>query len=275
MSQTDESKGYYSLVQLVPDEWRGEGVNLGVVLLCPERHFLQWRLTGKHNRARRLFQDEIDLQRLKAMKAGLEEQLAGARGELLRPERFEGFAKLFRNQLQLTDPRPCVVADPQKELDRLYARLVDAIPASALEEERIVMTEHELNREFTNRLRQRHLYDRLEHDVRLPARYRPHDYEFSHAYRNGRFQIIEEVSFGRANPDSNCEKALALATEIEDVVSQGLHGETAFGLVVSFAPEQQDTERVIRRLFSDRQVDLWTPERLDDLVTKVARDLEA
>jgi hypothetical protein len=273
MTQTDESKGYYSLVQFVPDEWRGEGVNLGVVLLCPDRYFLEWRLTGKHNRARRLFQDELDLPRLKAMKAGLEEQLTGARGELLRPERLDDFVRLFRNQLQLTDLRPCLVTDPQEELDRLYARLVEAIPAEAVEEQRVVLTERDLNREFSDRLRQRQLFDRLEHDVRLPARYRLHDYEFSHAYRNGRFQVIEEVSFGRANPESNCDRALALATEIEDVLLQRVHGETHVDLVVSFSPEQQDAERVIRRLFSDRGVDLWTPDRLDDLVTKIEREL--
>lgn len=267
-------EGYYSLVQFVPDEWRAEGVNLGVVLLCPDRHFLEWRFTGKHHRARRLFQDDLDLQRLKVMRAGLEEQLADARGELIRPERFESFTKLFRNQLQLADPRPCLVADPHQELDRLYARLVEAIPDEAVEEQRAALREDELRREFTHRLRRRHLYDRIEHHVTVPARYRPHPYEFSHGYRNGRFQIIDEISFARANPDDNCDRALALATEIEDVRFQRTLGETAFSLVVSFAPEQLDTERVIRRLFTDRQVDLWTSDKLDHLVAKVARDLE-
>ena len=245
------------------------------MLLCPDLNFLKWRFTRKHNRVRRLFggEQEIDTGRIKVMKAGLIEQLELQTGGLLKPEGLGDFAKRFRNQLQLTDPRSCVVVEPKADLDRLYARLVEAVPAEAREEERSVLTEQQLHLAFTARLRERQLYDRLEHDVKVPARYKPHDYEFAHAYRNGNFRIIDEVSFGWADPDRNCDRALALASEIEDVTTHKPRGETEFKLVVSFAPDQQEAEAAIRRLFADRRVALWVPEQLDSLVDAIGKEL--
>jgi hypothetical protein len=34
-------RGYYSILQFVPDLERSEGANIGVVLFSPERHFLK------------------------------------------------------------------------------------------------------------------------------------------------------------------------------------------------------------------------------------------
>ena len=49
------SKGYYSLIQYCPDRSRLEGANIGVVLFCPERRFLQARLSNGNDRLRRFF----------------------------------------------------------------------------------------------------------------------------------------------------------------------------------------------------------------------------
>jgi hypothetical protein len=40
-SNTTPVRGYYSILQFVPDLKRSEGANIGVVLFCPERH--SWR----------------------------------------------------------------------------------------------------------------------------------------------------------------------------------------------------------------------------------------
>lgn len=66
-----QSKGYYSLVRFVPDAFRGEGVNLGVILLCPGRQFLEWRLTTNHQRARSFFRYDADAARLRTLGRGL------------------------------------------------------------------------------------------------------------------------------------------------------------------------------------------------------------
>lgn len=276
MNASTEYPGYFSLVRFVPDEFRGEGVNLGVLLLCPQLRRLEWRFTSNHRRALRFFRKEhdVDLGRLKAMKAGLQERLEAEQGRLLSQEGLGTFAKQFRNQVQLTDPRSCVISDFEEDLVRFFARLVEAEGPLMPEEETAIVTEQQLRATFIKQLRQRHLYERLEHEVQVPARYKPHPYEFSHAYENGKLQIIEEISFGRTDPDLNCDRAMALAVEIEDVVTQQPRGkDTAFTLVASFAHDQSDVERVIRRLFDDKKVGLYTLEQMEALLGRIEQEL--
>ena len=57
------AKGYYSILQFVPDLERSEGANIGVVLFCPEKHFLKVQTATGNDRVRRFFgpEDNIDL----------------------------------------------------------------------------------------------------------------------------------------------------------------------------------------------------------------------
>lgn len=48
-------KGHYSIVQYCPDLARRETVNIGVVLLVPERAFLQTRMVADNERVRHFF----------------------------------------------------------------------------------------------------------------------------------------------------------------------------------------------------------------------------
>lgn len=48
-------KGHYSIVQYCPDLARRETVNIGVVLLVPDRAFLQTRMVADNERVRHFF----------------------------------------------------------------------------------------------------------------------------------------------------------------------------------------------------------------------------
>jgi hypothetical protein len=120
-----ETKGYYSLIRFVPDPFRGEGVNLGVILLCPEGQFLDWRITSNHQRARRFFGHAADVARLELVGRGLANRLQEQRRGLLDPSSFGAFAARHQDMLQLTEPRTCAVQNAQVDLDRLYSRLVE------------------------------------------------------------------------------------------------------------------------------------------------------
>jgi len=49
------TKGHYSIVQYCPDLARRETVNIGVVLLVPERAFLQTRMVADNEWVRHFF----------------------------------------------------------------------------------------------------------------------------------------------------------------------------------------------------------------------------
>ncbi|MGH7948367.1 MAG: DUF3037 domain-containing protein, partial [Candidatus Binataceae bacterium] len=125
MNADREFSSFFSAVRFVPDEYRAEGANVGVVLLCPEQRRLKWRFTENHKRARRLFPPSaLDLQRLRVMQAGLEEHMSANLHKLVSVEAFASFAKSYRNQLQVTDPRSCVIVDFDSDFERLFVRLV-------------------------------------------------------------------------------------------------------------------------------------------------------
>ena len=54
-SSQKPSKGYYSILQFVPDLERAEGANIGVVLFCPERRFLDVMVSHNNDRVRHFF----------------------------------------------------------------------------------------------------------------------------------------------------------------------------------------------------------------------------
>ncbi len=120
-----ETKGYYSIARFVPDAFRGEGVNLGVLLLCPKERYLGWSFTPNHQRARRFFKHEADAGRLKVLSKGLASRLEAERSHLLDPEALRLFAGRQQDAVQLTEPRTCAIVDPSAELLRLYQRLVE------------------------------------------------------------------------------------------------------------------------------------------------------
>ena len=70
------SKGYYSLIQYCPDLSRLEAANVGVLLFCPERQFIQARVSHNNDRIRRFFSPEqTDWPQLNALKDSVARRL--------------------------------------------------------------------------------------------------------------------------------------------------------------------------------------------------------
>jgi hypothetical protein len=68
-SNVRPAKGYYSILQYVPDLERVEGANIGVILFCPEKRFLEVKMAGGNDRVRSFFgSNNLDLARIDAMK---------------------------------------------------------------------------------------------------------------------------------------------------------------------------------------------------------------
>jgi len=121
----ESSNGYYSLIQLCPDLSRLETVNVGVILFCPARRFIEARVTTSLDRARALFRDRLGgLQRIKHAAAAIEERLKVDRMSFRELADLERFAKARANDLLVTPPRSVKVVKPDEDLMRLYDELV-------------------------------------------------------------------------------------------------------------------------------------------------------
>src|SRR5438046_2093048 len=114
-------KGYYSLIQYCPDLSRLEAANVGVLLFCPEPHFIDARTASSNQRVRRFFgSDDRDWDRINEAKAAIEDRLK-AEGEHFRTlEDLERFIGTRANEIQLTPPRPIKVFNPAQDLEALF-----------------------------------------------------------------------------------------------------------------------------------------------------------
>lgn len=266
-----ETKGYYSIVRFVPDAFRGEGVNLGVLLLCPEEGYLEWSFTPNHQRARRFFKYEADAHRLKILSKGLASRLEAERSHLLDPEALRLFAGRQQDALQLTELRTCAVVDPSAELQRLYQRLVE--PETVETVTATAMNALQVRAYVSRQFEAAGVLDRLNKNVEFQARYRTTPYHFDFGYQNGEFNIIHSASFAFKNPDGGCDRASVLLSEIRDVRDHCNGERPVFSVVGSFDPEQEQVRRAVTTQFREREVRLVVTDDLPLFVDEVRREI--
>ena len=266
-----ETKGYYSIIRFVPDAFREEAVNLGVLLLCPERQFFDWRLTSNHQRARRFFKYEADVERLRVLGRGLAKRLEAQRADLLDPKRLADFIARHHGMLQMTALRTCAVSDPPAELSRLFARLVDqeTPPVAARG-----MNAQQVRSFATSRFQQAGVWDKLDKDVEFPARYRPAAYQFAFGYQNGGpYKLIHTSSFVYKDANEACERALVLLGEIDDVRTHQNGRGLDFQVIAAFDDEQPAVREAVSTAFREKEVRLWVPREIDPLIEQVKAEI--
>lgn len=123
----------YAIVRLVPRVERGETINVGVILSCPDRDFLAARI-------------ELDEARIRALDAGFDVETArahldavpricrggpdaGPLGELPPRARFHWLVAPRSTVIQVSPVHSGRTDDPAGALDRLVQTLVRAAPS--------------------------------------------------------------------------------------------------------------------------------------------------
>ncbi len=118
----------YTILRIVPRIERGERINIGVVLFCPERRFIGARI-------------ELDAARLSALAPDLDpdsvrphldaiaaviggEDTAGPLAELSPSERFGWAAAQSSTMIQPSEVHTGLSDDPRGTLDHLFGSLV-------------------------------------------------------------------------------------------------------------------------------------------------------
>lgn len=132
---------YYSIIRYVPDDVRGEQVNIGAVALRADGSRAVVRFDRDLSRPRALAR-RADLTFLREFRQSLEDiadeqagdqlVLAGGAGLALRidgkprldAEFLRNVARRWQNSLQFTEPRGSLESDPQQLLDEVFRRYV-------------------------------------------------------------------------------------------------------------------------------------------------------
>ena len=119
------AKGYYSVIQYCPDLGRFEAANVGVLLFCPEKHFIRALTSNNNGRIIRFFGSEgHDLARINTFKRGLEDRLQKEVSTIKSVEDLQQFIALRANVLQITPPNSMKVCDPEEDLRNLFEEII-------------------------------------------------------------------------------------------------------------------------------------------------------
>lgn len=118
----------YAVLRLVPQVEREEFINVGVILSCPDRQFLDARIHLDVARLR-AFAPQVDEEIVRAHLASFASvcrggEDAGPIGALPARQRFHFLVAPKSTILQTSPPHPGLCRDPEETLDRLFQQYV-------------------------------------------------------------------------------------------------------------------------------------------------------
>lgn len=113
-------QGYYSLIQYCPDWLRLEVCNLGVLLYCPERNYLNTKMCRNFGRIHSIFGKDHSLNHVKTFSSGIAARIETEKPGILNLDALENFIARRANSFLITKPRSIAINDPDDDLNELY-----------------------------------------------------------------------------------------------------------------------------------------------------------
>jgi hypothetical protein len=118
----------YAVIRVVPHVEREEFINVGVILYCSARKFLQTRFVLNESRLKSLC-ETIDVEELRSYILSFERICAGGEdagpiGKLTLPERFRWLTASRSTILQTSPVHPGLCTEPGEMLEKLFEKMV-------------------------------------------------------------------------------------------------------------------------------------------------------
>lgn len=253
----------YFVVRYAGNLARSEGVNIGVLLHCPEEHYLGCLFADDFRWVRR-FDPRADLALLGELQGDFEEQFEMREPH---PEAYlSELADSLSNTFQLEGPRACLLADPALNIQEVYARNVGRGASAAPAGDTRLRVKQRLNAAFIRA----GIWELLE--KRIPgARWTQpgdpftFDYGYAHA---GAIRLIHALSLQR-----DTQLAKTLAYTLDCVRRQEQASLTA---VVEHLPRPGERVAMAAQgILEDARITLQPVERADDFAQAVRAELRA
>ncbi|MCZ7645977.1 MAG: DUF3037 domain-containing protein [Planctomycetota bacterium] len=198
------ARGFYSVVQYIPDGGRAEAANVGVVLYVPSSRSVEIRVTPNLARVRQFFRpDKQELRRIEIELESLKHRMELARGEFESEEALAQFAAARADAVRLTKPRLVMVQEAYGELAELYAELVGDLELGRVTYPAQAPSLPRKLAETFGRLEAQHKVWRPGR-IKLPMVKRPFDVPI--AYENGRVNYVRPESLDGGKLDDRMAK---------------------------------------------------------------------
>jgi len=257
-------KGYYSLIQYCPDLSRGEAANVGVLLFCPEAEFLKAKVARDNRRIRRFFGDEgYDGKRINSIKRGIETRLQKEAPEIKELDDLRRFIALRANQMQITDPKPMKVLDPENDLRELYDTVIgEPAGRESLPDVR-TMLEEKLSGAGLEKL--------VVRNVTVQVAVLEKEMEIPFGFQNGRFNLIKPVRFAANDAQQSVQTSYKYAVTGHSLYR---HRDPTWGdlqliVVGQFRPGDHESPAQVRRVLNDLDVKLYRTEEVGKLISEI------
>jgi hypothetical protein len=259
--------GYYSLIQYCPDRMRLEAANIGVLLFCPERQFLQARLASSNRRIDRFFGGEAgDLKQINAMKKILEHRLEAESQKIRDVEGLQRFAELLANEFVITEPRAWLVEEPEVELAQLYEKLVGRFIRKEPGPERLLLEKLRLQLETPR------IQAVLKRDVVVKVPVVGNELKVPYAYQNGRLNLIEAHEFNQQREQDIIRDVLTKAAQGNLIYKHPdpEAGERQLVVVAAFSRAAAEHRQQVETVLRDHNVTFVPDTGLADLERQIA-----
>lgn len=262
------AKGYFCIVQYCPDVARQEAANVGVLLFSPEHDFLGARMAPDEKKERRFFKGMADQPgHLATMKNALLERLNVEHSEFRTLEDLQRFVLTRANKVILTPPKAVRVTVPQEDLDRLYAQMVEEPQPPALAQQTV--KEPGLKARLDEVFRRRDLVSKIRRKVSIEVPVLRRRVEVPYGYQNGRFNLIQPVSFSQKSVEKATERACQYAVEGDFLYRHPDSEVGAMQLVIVGDFVRSEGQEAVRDLLTEYHVKLYTPDTLGELAQDI------
>jgi hypothetical protein len=259
----------FFLVRYVPDIVRGEGLNIGIFLYSPQEEYLDCLFTDDFRRLRS-FHPQVDVEMLRDLPRHFEDEIRR------REDRLEDFVRemqeSYSNLVQVTSPRTCLAADPQRELQNLFARYVGTREAAPLAQD----TRMRIKQRLADTLARHGVLARME--KRVPAAQwtgAGDPFVFDYGYRpaewdgkpNGHLKLVHALSLRRDN-----DLAHVLANLMVNYVRKREPAELT-AVVESLPAPGNEAALHSQKILADAQIRLQPLAGIDEYAESVRREL--
>ncbi len=260
------TKGYYSVIQYCPNLGRFEAANVGVLLFCPEKHFLAALTSSNNSRIIRFFGSKgHDWDRINSFKRGLEDRLEKKLPAIKSLDDLQQFIALRANSLQITPLNPTKVQDPEADLRKLFEEII----GEPVRPERGRSLRHYVSEKLSGP----GLDEKVVHDLKVMVPVLQKEVEIPFGFQNGRFNLLAPVRFGAQNPDQSVTTACKYAVEGKSIFddSHPKWGRMQLIILGQFRAKDEDTVGRVNRVFSEHHVRLIKMDDLPTLIDEIRR----
>lgn len=265
------SRGYYSLIQYMPDPSRLEAMNIGVLLFSPDQGYLEVQMLTDTRRISRFFGSEIDRDWIKSQQAAFANRVRLEGKSFGGLEDLQGFMATRANEIRLTTPRPMKVTRAAQELNQLFDKLV-AEPSNSLVAEQDasagISPKEELEKAIKCLPKLPNLLTNLK--VRLD-RLDDRSLDIPYAYKNGRWNLLLPVSLPKSEPMTAIYRLAVEGRYLHE------HNDPEMGarklVLISRFPDQDRAEKQIaaKRVLEESKVEYFDIDEIPTLTGRISK----